>query len=398
MKKVVLYIGNFFYPCGNAAGKRVFGNIKALQKAGYETACLSFSRTTAKIEERTFDGTHVFEIPYRTGLRRMCNYAPYHAFLLILDELKKQYHIHAVVMYGSLGNSGFNIMVIQYCKKNGIKVVFDLVDWFDQPSKNNFLRYLAKKRDLVRLEKRVIPACDAWIVISTFLKAIIPDQNRAIVIPPLAAEIPSTLTYCDNEITTFAYASFVTDKNRPVSEWKDRIDTMLDVFYDIVTVFDRTDFHVKLIGFKKEDLLDMFTSELRSDYEHKLEILSKNITFLGPRNNEYVTEEIRSSDFTILIRDSKTSTNAGFATKISESVSLGVPVLANETSDIALYIRDEINGYILPSPIDLKGIENIVLQCMNMSIEEKNKLKNSTFECKTFYYESYASRFSDILG
>lgn len=398
MKKVVLYIGNFFYPCGNAAGKRVFGNIKALQKAGYETACLSFSKTTAKIEERSFDGTHVFEIPYRTGLRRMCNYAPYHAFLLILDELKKQYQIHAVVMYGSLGNSGFNIMVIQYCKKNGIKVVFDLVDWFDQPSKNNFLRYLAKKRDLIRLEKRVIPACDAWIVISTFLKAIIPDQNRAIVIPPLAAEIPSTLTYCDNEITTFAYASFVTDKNRPVSEWKDRIDTILDVFYDIATIFNRKDFFVKFIGFEKEALLDMFTCELRGNYEHKLEILSDNIIFLGPRKNEDVTEEIRSSDFTILIRDSKISTNAGFATKISESVSLGVPVLVNDTSDVSLYIKNDVNGYILPPPTDLEGIENVLLRCMDMSFEEKSNLKNTTFECKTFYFESYADQIATLLG
>ena len=115
-------------------------------------------------------------------------------------------------------------------------------------------------------------------------------------------------------------------------------------------------FLLQFIGFVKDDLIAMFPYEQQDEYRQKLAHMKKNVVFCGKMSNAAVRQMIYDSDFTILLRDSKTSTNAGFPTKVSESMAMGVPVLANITSDIATYMTDGENGIVLPPPDDVAAI------------------------------------------
>jgi glycosyltransferase involved in cell wall biosynthesis len=55
---------------------------------------------------------------------------------------------------------------------------------------------------------------------------------------------------------------------------------------------------------------------------------------------------VAQADFSILLRPDKRYAQAGFPTKLVESLSLGVPVLTNLTSDIGEYVRDGVEGVI----------------------------------------------------
>ena len=399
MKKeqIVIYVGNFDYPDGNAAGKRVLGNLEAINKAGFKTVCLCFRKTNnnKRIIRSQYLQTDLYTIPYTVGFKRLNNSEPKRAFRLVLNKYS-DYKIKAVIMYNSLGTTEFNSYVIKECHKRGIKAYYDIADYFDVPHRANILRYYMKKRELAQLMNRVLPACDGWIAISSFLKKMMPDPKRTIIVPPLAVTRVETSNRHEGTVI-FSYATYIVDKNRPVSEWKDRIDLYIDAFCGLLPLKCKHSFELHFLGFNKEELIEMFPEELRGKYEKKLETIKEHVKFFGSMPNKDVQKQIMQSDFTLLFRDSKTSNNAGFPTKISESVSLGIPPVTNITSDIGKYIKDGQNGVIVPDPSNLNGIIEKIRSILNMDDDELQKIREGTVKTEGFYYASYADRFMKFL-
>lgn len=399
MQKVILYTGNFLFPDGNAAGKRVLGNVKALQEVGYKVVCVCFrkERMHEGILVSDQEGVIVYTIPYAQGIRRMDNGRALRIFKKALHETSKSLHVHAVIMYGTLGTALYNVMIMRICRKKNIKIVYDMVDLFDKPLKNNILRYIIKRIDVLLLMNYVLPQCDQWIAISTYLKARMPDPSKTIVIPPLAIQVQKSNIKNTTQPTTFSYASLINEKNIPVSDWKDRVDSIIDAFYGLYIEHKRDNFRVNFVGFTAEQLLEQFPIHQREDYKNKLAILSQKITFYGRLSNKDSQEIIKQCDFTILLRDSKTCTNAGFPTKVSESLSLGIPVVANATSDIAVYVHDGVNGFEVPAPNNLPGIIEKLSTILELTREQKDNMRSACGAEQPFYYMNYVIPLKEFL-
>ena len=397
MRDVVIYTGNYFYPDGNAAGKRVLGNLEAINAAGFETVCLCFRKDTSsqEIMESKFNNTALYTIPYTLGKDRLNNKKPEAAFLTVLKKYENK--IKCVIMYNSLGTTEFNSFVIRMCNKNKVKVCYDIVDYFEKPAKNNLLRYLMKKRELDKLTGKVIPACDGWIAISEYLKGMMPNAEKTIVVPPLAVNsLTKDEEYKPQSDITFSYATYIVDKNRPISEWKDRIDTIVDIFY-AVYLEGMENFRIKFLGFTKDELIGMFPDELKSEYSEKLNKMSGKFFFMGKMENLRVQEELQKSDFTILLRDKSICNTAGFPTKVSESVSVGTPVFLNLTSDIGKYLSNGKNAIIVPDPQHLDQIVVILKKVLSMTKKERVALKRNTKFEQPFMYTEYVDLFRDFI-
>lgn len=400
MKKAILYVGNFFYPDGNAAGKRVYGNIKLIKECGYIPLILCFDKEQGEYFSRVeIDGASVYTIPYSDGVSRLDNRKPFRAFKLIIQEYSKKYFISAVIMYTTMGTFDFNRKIINYCKRENIKTVYDFCDYFDVIQKNNIFKYYIKLRDLRVLKNDVLAKCDGIIAISSFLEKFVNRKCVKIILPPLA------VTKCEEigqpgekGFVTIAYASYISDKNRPIIEWKDRIDLFIDIFYDIKVQNGNDRFLLKFVGFTKIDFINMLPIELKQIYEKKIGELGKNIVFIGQCSNADAQIQIRNSDYTILLRDSKTSTNAGFPTKISESISLGVPVITNITSDIDFYIKDGKNGIIVPGPLSIEETKSIINSVVCQGEAKAYELKSNTIQDSPFYYSNYVGNFGRFLN
>lgn len=68
-KKKIVYVGNFDFPFGSAAGKRVYGNGKLLRAIGYEPIFVGMSRKVDSMEslqetEKEYDGFKYYCYPY----------------------------------------------------------------------------------------------------------------------------------------------------------------------------------------------------------------------------------------------------------------------------------------------------------------------------------------------
>ena len=393
---VIIYVGNFFYPDGNAAGKRVWGNLEAIRAAGFKTACLCFRKENGSGELEVSNNleTDLYTIPYTSGFDRLKNSVPKQVFKTVLDKYHDQ-KIVAVIMYNSLGTTEFNSFVVKECHKRAIKAYYDIADYFDVPHKANVLRYYMKKRELNQLTGKVLPACDGWIAISSFLRNMMPNPEKTIVVPPLSVSKANYTPRPQTELV-ISYATFIVDKNRPISEWKDRIDSYIDVFIKLNDYAINRPYEIHFLGFYKEDLLEMFPDDIRQEYAKKIEILGDKVKFFGPMSNKEVQQHISNSDYTILLRDSKTSNNAGFPTKISESISLGVPPITNITSDIGCYIKDGVNGIVVSDPQDIQSICDKIAAMFNEDLQES--LRQGAVNTEGFYYISYAEKFKAFFS
>ena len=399
MRKAILYVGNFFYPDGNAAGKRVYGNVKVIEKCGYVPIIFCFKKDqTTYLVKSIVDGVVTYTIPYSDGIKRLNNRKPYDAFKSVYQEYSSQYEICAVIMYTTMGTFDLNRMMISYCRKQKTKTVYDFCDYFDVIQKDNPFKYYIKARDIKVLNQSVLEQCDGIIAISSFLRDFVHRGCPKIIIPPLS------VTQCEKEeiirnadIITISYASYVSDKNRPVAEWKDRIDSMIDIFHQLRINYHHEDFLLKFIGFTKADLIDMLPFDLKEEYRKKINELGEQIVFLGQCENKTAQNEIQNSDYTILLRDSKTSTNAGFPTKVSESLSLGVPVITNLTSDIGDYVINNVNGIVVPGPTSMEETIRIIDGAINEGNKKSLKLKENTINQSPFFYMNYVERMSSFL-
>ena len=100
--------------------------------------------------------------------------------------------------------------------------------------------------------------------------------------------------------------------------------------------------------------------------------LSERIQFLGKVSHDVVPSYYAISDFMLLLRKQTRKSSAGFPTKFTESFISGVPVIANLTSDIGIYLNDGITGFIIPEPTEnaiYKTIKSKVLILSRVQIE-----------------------------
>ena len=109
----------------------------------------------------------------------------------------------------------------------------------------------------------------------------------------------------------------------------------------LLTIKERNQIELHLYGANKNQLLKLGISE------EMMTELTGNIFVHGRIPYVDVQEKIASADFTVLLRPNLRYANAGFPTKVSESMMCGTPVIANHTSDLNLYIRDGETGIVV---------------------------------------------------
>jgi glycosyltransferase involved in cell wall biosynthesis len=94
--------------------------------------------------------------------------------------------------------------------------------------------------------------------------------------------------------------------------------------------------------------LDRAQAVGRSDLRPlSLNALGDAVTFLGRIPRAAVLDELSRSHFSVLIRPTGGYADAGFPSKVPESLAAGCPVLLNHTSDLARYVRDGVEGIVL---------------------------------------------------
>src|SRR5574344_249120 len=100
----------------------------------------------------------------------------------------------------------------------------------------------------------------------------------------------------------------------------------------------------------------------------------KYCNYLGKLSHDDVIKVYKKCDFSILLKPAKKRfSKAGFPTKVSESFSFGVPVVANLSGDLDLFLKDGVNGFICDSDSP-NDFANCILKVFNISSVEYEQL------------------------
>ena len=104
--------------------------------------------------------------------------------------------------------------------------------------------------------------------------------------------------------------------------------------------------------------------------------LSERIVFWGRVDHKKVLQIVKQSNWAIILRDNNRVVQAGFPTKLVESISCGTPVLVNDFSNIRDYL-DSNNSILIDNLNDIE--QSLVRACC----------KEVTFERSIFDYNKY---------
>ena len=116
--------------------------------------------------------------------------------------------------------------------------------------------------------------------------------------------------------------------------------------------------------------------------------------FNGLVPNDEIKQEIRKADATVLMRDVTVVTQAGFPTKVSESLCMGTPVITNATSDIAEYVKSGYNGVIIDSDPQFAA-EQVIEHFI--SDGKKSEMKKNCMESSPFDYKNFVDGMKEFL-
>ena len=384
----VIYIGAFRLPNLDAAAPRVLNNAKAMRSVGCDVTFISWGGQY-RDEDLCGDGYYrvcgfryiISEDLISSGsilqkLRtKICRGAK---SFKILQSFSKP---DLIVLYNS--DKSFTKRILKYCEKNSIKLANDITEWYD----NNELRitdivpnYLNMTRTQFLVKNK--------IVISSYLNNYYSSSNN-ILIPPL----------CDR--TDLKWQSSVEDERiKPYDgitliyagtpAKKDCVHTIINA----VNTLAEGGEHIRFIilGISKEYYLKRYSSYLLNNK------LNKNIIFLGRMPQEVIPAYYKMADFMVLLREPTRKNMAGFPTKFAESITAGIPVITNATSDLSKYVLYGKTGYLVDrhSYNDLlELLRNVILKLnkSDISFLKSNVIKLS----EQFDWHYYRNVFKSFL-
>ena len=383
--KVIFYIAHIELPDINALAHRVLANCIALREAGYTPVLIGYSKdknTPKNIKDTHFkvNGFDCYNVPYPvSNADWVKDTVTYKKFTEVISEYF-DIGVHSIVCC-SIGSTNF-YGLMRFAKKNGIHMVSDTEDWFDF-FVGNIIRRTYKKYDEEIYVKVLKPRIKNVITISNFLYDYYTKEHNCncIVVPSLTVSTDKRFQnlpeYVNDGVLRYVYSGHIGYR-----AGKDRIDWCVKAFAKNAPAHAKFD----IFGVTLEEFIELFPED---------ESLAKDekITFHGFCDNKICLEAIAKADFSIFARMISQPTLAGFPTKFSECLAMGVPSVTTPTSDLKDYIVNGVNGFI-SEEATYESFEKAFKASCNVTAEEITQIHANCKKDKRLDCMSYV----DILG
>lgn len=332
----IAYVGPFTFPAHDARAHRVRAISSALVAAGFDV-CVGAGGShappqAAELADYPFSVTALKEVALDTDWRPKRIARPFlwggmtEHWLGSLNPPPD-----AVLVF--TGYSAYARRLVPWCRRRGITFVADVVEWY-QPSHLPGGVFSPFRFDH-EWTVRYLNARGNVITISSYLHHYYEKRGcRAICIPPLFDVKAMVSRICERDERLPLTLAYTGTPGR-----KDLLDTILEALLQVNAKTTRVRF--RLAGVSEREVLAYPASR-----KTRLMHLPEWIDVVGCVSSSQAQDIVRKADFTVLLRPHLRCSTAGFPTKVSESLSLGTPVICNLTSDLTAYIRDGVEGIV----------------------------------------------------
>lgn len=332
----VLFIGAQALPNQTANATRIINLAKLFQDCGEKPILIGTRYDKGTVLNGEIDGlkyAHVDASAYLSVPKVKRKKYLEQLVLKAINESWEKYHFDKIVA----SNFAFQSIrfLLDFAKEKHVAIIYNSVEWYQKDNisfrglggKINFL-YNRYGLIIQHMETRNI------IGISSLLTEYYKARNCNVVRIPTIIDKKhySFVEHNHNEKVIVAYAG------SPAR--KDYIANAIRALL-LLSIKERNQIELHLYGANKNQLLELGISE------EMMTELTGNLFVHGRIPHVDVQEKIASADFTVLLRPNLRYANAGFPTKVGESMMCGTPVIANHTSDLNLYIRDGETGIVV---------------------------------------------------
>ena len=375
MAKRIVFLTTNKYPNGDAGAIRQHQMAKIFNSQGYDSFVIGYGDFTEK--EETFDGVKYISLRDKTSsvIGRLLSRLSFAR--RALSVINKMDDVGAVVL-----TDGFPDLFsrsIKYANRKKIPLLHDSVEWYSPEEYKNgkfSVEYLMKDYTNRVAVKKPIKV----IAISEYLEKYFSSKGlKTIRIPVIMdSDEKKPVLKKNNKKLTFVYAG--------APGKKDYIDIMLEGISQL-SDDDKRNIEVHIFGITKQQLITIcgVDSSIISN-------LGECLYAHGRVPHDEATEWVKKADATILLRDEKLRyAQAGFPTKVVESMMYGTPVICNISSDLGKYLKNADNAYIVRS-CDPNSFCSAIRAFLNTDLTQRIEINKNARDTAEKYFDSKGYR------
>lgn len=385
----IAYVGPTPFPDGGAAARRMLGNALSLREAGFEVVfgAGQLPRAGSAAPEE-YAGFAVHPVGERTAerfptlLKHLLYFAMGKKTLRWLETLQPA--PVAVILYS--GYTPFFLRLLPWCARRGLPLVFDAVEWYDTAGMPGGV--FSPYRWNIELAMRYYsPRAKHIIAISRFLEAYYHEKGCATVrIPPTL----DTHAVTPNLEPTTAGPLVIGYTGTPGR--KDLFNNMLEGILRLDPQGTRV--QLRVAGVSAAQMTAFPAMQSRG-----LTAVPPCVRTGGKIPHAEALALVRDADFSVLLRPPARYAQAGFPTKVVESLALGTPVICNITSDLGEYIEDGAEG-ILCADYQPESLMAAMERALALPVAERRAMRvaaRARAEA-AFDYRQYVAPLTDFLA
>jgi len=367
--KKILYIGTFELPDRNAAALRVLGNAKALRESGNQVIFAGISKEGNEDNIiQTQNEVQGFQAYYRRSPDTLKEW------LFFIDDIRQYIqlieHVKSIDMVVFYNFFSIAILKIKrYCKKNNILCTADLTEWYSAKNRKfpvNIMRGIDNEIRMKIIQKHL----DGLIVISKYLYDYYKDCKNVIQVPPLVDIDEAKWNKSERNTKEKLFLAYV-----GIPGMKDKFDVLIEALIHV-----KREVRLDVVGITYEEFICICPQ-----YSGK-NIKKYQIFFHGKLSHKQALEFVKKADYNVFFREVNRVSMAGFPTKFVESISSGIPVITNKTSNLKDYLNNE-NG-ILIEDVTEEAVKEVIENIPNTMPVQKDM----------FSYKKYTELFSRWLS
>jgi len=345
-RPLVLYTGLIGLPGSGAAIEHALNVAKTLEAGGFRVILLPWTND-ARPEDHLrnglflFQGIHYIPVgnPATNGASRLQSLRVFTGTRApILDFLKTADLTAVAAIITMEGSAGYSWKLRSLCKSRRIGVIAEVTEHYATNMPGQSFSQI-QRVDMAARIQMVYPKYDGIIAITTYLEGYYARKGcKVFRLPPVLDTQESRWKFPAIRAIAPPGSLRLVFLGAPV---RDRHELILEAILQMRK--DGFDITLGYVGSSRQ-----LMESLLGERQRLLLELGDAVVFHGRVKECHLKEILMAADFGVLLREDARWSRCCFPSRVPEFLALGVPILCNETSDLAEHLRDGSEALIVP--------------------------------------------------
>jgi glycosyltransferase involved in cell wall biosynthesis len=387
----IIFIGEYRFPEGDAAAIRTLSLARICRDLGFAVTVIGKGQLRPEDYRRELDVYEIDGIRYSTmnpervtAMQRLRH--PMARLKLYASALEAMNLADTRAIVINACSSATHVPLVRaFCRRRQIPLIGDICEWYD-PCQMTYGRLDPAYAVFCGVFRYALPRFKNLIVVSRLLERHFAGEGRHVLRIPAVLD-PRLIACVDRTPADRLVLLYAGIPGR-----KDHLEEILEALAAL-SPDERARVEFRLLGPTEPELRGLLGGAARL-----LDALADTVKPLGRVPRAQVLEQLQQAHFTVLVRPDKRYANAGFPSKVSESLAAGVPVLLTMTSDLQEFLGDGVAA-IPVRDCSVAAVTTSIRRALQLNPEALRELRRGARAKAEQYfdYRLHLRSFADLI-